>query len=899
MRSTIVKLVEENTKNKKGSTVTEISRLLEKGKNVVARELNYLVMEGTLFTIKEEEINYFHKEMYQQVNECEINQKSYESIHELNNISKKEEFDFAKLIGAQGSLMYCVEQCKAAISYPNNSLPVLLYGPTGTGKSYIAQLMYEYALNNNVISKDKPFVTLNCSEYANNPELLTANLFGHKKGAFTGADKDNVGLMEVADGGILFLDEVHCLKAECQEKLFLFMDKGIYHKVGENEKWNRSNVRLIFATTEKPEEVLLKTFLRRVPIIVTIPSLKERGLYERIQLIYSTFMQESKYIHKKIRISNFVYNMFVNYEFDGNIGELKNKIKVCCANALTSKEADYIEIHMRHLPSSMFKKKIETRKINNNSDERMIDIQDLYKKDEHSSKILKMFETILESVNEGNNEKLLNTCFTAINKYYDQIMYDEKNIKDSKSSFIVEQAREIILNDIKRYDIQISNNDLILLFKFLENTTRNPLVFHQEQANHLTENEVLKERLENIILREMMIAEEIVEKINHDLDLFLGNMFTCVLALHLKKMNNSSRYHRRLGIIMAHGYSTASSIANATNALLDEYIFEAIDMPIQVTTKEVVETLNTYLMKVNHYEELVFLVDMGSLEEIYKGIQPYVNANIGIINNITTKLALEIGNELRNNTPLEEILKTACEANSFRYKIIEKKTKEDVIVCACASGLGTAEKIKDLLLSSLPGELPMNIITYDYNHLIDYNGRKELFDNYNVVAVIGTINPDIEDLLFLPIEELIVDQDIEKFEKVFNPYLDKEKIEVFKLNLLKNFSLTNIMEHLTILNPTKLLEHVAKALDDFQQYYGITIRNNTCVGLYVHTCCMIERLVTSRSFDNYVGTKKLLEEEKEFVSCIKKAFVNVEKYYGVEIPIDEIGYIYDYISNNS
>ena len=78
---------------------------------------------------------------------------------------------------------------------------------------------------------------MNCSEYANNPELLTANLFGHVKGAFTGAEKDNEGLIALADNGVLFLDEVHELKAECQEKLFQFMDKGIYHKVANYIKF--------------------------------------------------------------------------------------------------------------------------------------------------------------------------------------------------------------------------------------------------------------------------------------------------------------------------------------------------------------------------------------------------------------------------------------------------------------------------------------------------------------------------------------------------------------------------------------------------------------------------------------------------------------------------------------
>ena len=70
-----------------------------------------------------------------------------------------------------------------------------------------------------MIDKDKQFVQINCSEYANNPELLTANLFGYKRGAFTGADKDNLGLLHYANGGMLFLDEVHCLESGMPRKI--------------------------------------------------------------------------------------------------------------------------------------------------------------------------------------------------------------------------------------------------------------------------------------------------------------------------------------------------------------------------------------------------------------------------------------------------------------------------------------------------------------------------------------------------------------------------------------------------------------------------------------------------------------------------------------------------------
>ena len=84
-------------------------------------------------------------------------------------------------------------------------------------------------------------------------------------------------MIHQADGGVLFLDEVHCLKPECQEKLFLFMDNGSYRQIGDNENVYHSNVFLVFATTEDPKKALLKTLLRHIPIQIHIPSLEQRG----------------------------------------------------------------------------------------------------------------------------------------------------------------------------------------------------------------------------------------------------------------------------------------------------------------------------------------------------------------------------------------------------------------------------------------------------------------------------------------------------------------------------------------------------------------------------------------------------------------------------------------------
>lgn len=114
-----------------------------------------------------------------------------------------------------------VEQAKAAILYPPKGLNCLITGPTGSGKTYFAHAMFQFAKLNQIVAKEKEFVVFNCADYAHNPELLMSHLFGYVEGAFTGATKAKEGIIDEADGSILFLDEVHRLPPEGQEMIFI------------------------------------------------------------------------------------------------------------------------------------------------------------------------------------------------------------------------------------------------------------------------------------------------------------------------------------------------------------------------------------------------------------------------------------------------------------------------------------------------------------------------------------------------------------------------------------------------------------------------------------------------------------------------------------------------------
>ena len=166
---------------------------------------------------------------------------------------------------------------------------MLILGPSGVGKSYLADAMYEFAKSTKNFDDKSKYIVFNCADYADNPQLLLSQLFGSVKGAYTGANEDKIGIVESCNGGILFLDEVHRLPAEGQEILFSILDRGSFRRLGESENVRKSNVMIIAATTENVESSLLLTFRRRIPMVIEIPPIKNRPYEERFELINKYF----------------------------------------------------------------------------------------------------------------------------------------------------------------------------------------------------------------------------------------------------------------------------------------------------------------------------------------------------------------------------------------------------------------------------------------------------------------------------------------------------------------------------------------------------------------------------------------------------------------------------------
>ncbi len=202
---------------------------------------------------------------------------------------------------------------------------VLIYGQTGTGKELVAQ-----TIHNNSPRKNKPFVALNCS--ALSESILESELFGHVKGAFTGAVADRRGRFEYADGGTIFLDDVADMPISTQVRLLRVLEEREITRVGSNEPI-KVNVRLLGATNRNLEKEVdagrfrKDLYFRLKVVTVTLPPLKERK--EDIPLFIDSFLREFSQKHgKEIKgIEPEAVKILCDYRWPGNVRELRNALE--------------------------------------------------------------------------------------------------------------------------------------------------------------------------------------------------------------------------------------------------------------------------------------------------------------------------------------------------------------------------------------------------------------------------------------------------------------------------------------------------------------------------------------------------------------------------------------------
>ncbi|MGE3855122.1 MAG: sigma 54-interacting transcriptional regulator, partial [Planctomycetota bacterium] len=244
---------------------------------------------------------------------------------------------FTEIIGNSPALMRVL---KMLDKVADSELPVYIHGESGTGKELVARALHRHSRRS-----EKRFVAVNCAEFTDT--LLASELFGHVKGAFTGADKDKKGLFEEADGGTLFLDEIGDMSPGMQTQLLRVLAEGEFRRVGDSQGVRKVSVRIVSASNKDLQDLIEANefredlFYRLHNVRIELPPLRDRR--EDVPLLVSHFLTKicakpDPPIVPVPDIDKQVIRALINYDWPGNIRELENELQLM----VVMREGDHI-----------------------------------------------------------------------------------------------------------------------------------------------------------------------------------------------------------------------------------------------------------------------------------------------------------------------------------------------------------------------------------------------------------------------------------------------------------------------------------------------------------------------------------------------------------------------------
>lgn len=710
--------IEDSRQRRKVVLIKAIKDILKEektiNKNDITRRLNSIGFTVSRFTV----IQYL-KEL-QDSDNLKLYKESDDKKEEINNNRENTDIAFDKLIGSSGSLSTIIKLAKAAILYPPHGLHTIIMGPTGVGKSELAECMYKFALESSRFPKNAPFIVFNAADYSENPQLLLSQLFGHVKGAFTGADESKEGLVSKADGGILFIDEIHRLPHEGQEILFQLIDKGMVRKLGETKLTNKIDVMIISATSEPIDSHLLNTFKRRIPVTIEIPELVARPLNERFDIINNFFLIEAQRMGANIHIKSDVLKALMLYDCIGNVGQLRSDIQVACArgllNQLTNKQKE-VNISISDVPGYVKQGLIKIRncrgKIENYVDGDLIIDSNLQGEIEKKNEDIYTFPDEIYKLTERRHIDLLEQGldFDVINRIVGGELESciQKYIKQVKKVSISNNLPDIS-PIVGKYIVELTYEVIKIASQYLNSLEPNlhlclavhlKAAFERLKEGKVISNAHLKEIIGNYPL-EYSVAEKVAQYLKERYNINLPKEEIGIIAIYFKMSSRRNiSEQKKIGVLlMAHG-RVASSVCEVTNKLLGINHARYLDMPFEKKPEEMIEEAITIIKDIDEGRGVIILVDMGSLSYFGDIISGKTGIDIRTISRFDTLLSIEvIRRAVLPDLTIDEIvdevkgIEPQVKEKVSKYNNTKVNFRKPIILTLCITGLGGACKIK-------------------------------------------------------------------------------------------------------------------------------------------------------------------------------------------------------------
>ena len=706
---------------------------------------------------------------------------------------------FDTLIGSSGALKVAVQQAKAAMLYPPRGLHTLICGPSGVGKTTLARLMFNYALALEALPPGAPFISFNCADYANNPQLLMAHLFGVVKGAYTGADRDRQGLVEQANRGILFLDEVHRLPPEGQEMLFYLIDRERFRRLGDVHE-RQSSLLLLAATTEDPATALLPTFRRRIPMTITLPGLHERTVMERYELLRAFFTTECSTIGSNIHVEPQVLHAFLVYDCPGNVGQMRTDVQLTCAHAFLEYRAhglSELHVHPGVLPDHVRQGLLRTADLHRYLEpvKHLLEAAHIFTPtglnlDNIPESAHDLYDTINSDLNllrrsglpDGEINRLLHLDIRDyFARFADQV---SARPAGTPSNLIDERIAEVSTAIVQYAEEQLG--------RVLPEKLAMVLAMHLTSTlEHLSRGRQIPGLAIQSVRRtypiEYEIARSALTQFRTALGVSLPESEMDVLTVLLANADALlSSEQTTVGIVVAtHGRGVASGLSELANTLVGGNPVRWVELTLEETPEQLLAKVIHWVQVADQGSGVLLLVDFTSLLPLGELVANRTAIQVRAVAGVSAPLLVEAVRRAQRSShvTLEQLamslasnqsIYTAMTGDSTTPLVQEQRSyahehgnagyyhspsqTQRVILSICLTGFGSASKIAELIEERIQGlrEQDVEILCMDIS--LSSKTAEEvqrLVGSRSVVAIVGTINPHLEHYPFIALTDFL------------------------------------------------------------------------------------------------------------------------------------------------
>jgi transcriptional regulatory protein LevR/transcriptional regulator with AAA-type ATPase domain len=877
----IYKAVEQMTIEKpKGVSAKEVAEFMNLGRANVSRYLNQLVKEGQLAKDNSRPVLF----------------RSIEITLDDEHLT----FDIVEEFSP--SLRAAIQQAKAAILYPPNGLHTMLTGETGVGKSLFAELMYKFAKNSDVVQSNAPFIHFNCADYSENPQLLISQIFGVKKGAYTGANESKDGLLKKADQGFLFLDEVHRLSPQGQEMLFTYIDKGFFRVLGETNAKETVNVRLILATTENLDSYLLDTFQRRIPMIIHLLPLRKRTMKERFQLIKRFIKSEAIQVKKDIYMEENSLKSLLLYECKNNIGQLKSDIKLSCARGFLkykSNNQNYIFISQNELPYHVKKGLMHLKEKRKEIERLLKDSEEVFQfksqdhkgstsdvSEEFYDEIEKKLETLKASgLSNQEINKIVNLDIDSyFKKYIDDLSVniEENEIASIVSQEVLELTKELLeyaeskLN--RKYNERIYFGLALHLSSTVSRLKKGDSVYYPELNKVRTSYQ-----------KEFMLSMTLANRIDEvfDIKVPLDEVGYLTMFIAMDQNENVMEELSKVNVVvLMHGESTATSMVNVVKDLVKAKSIIGLNMPLDLEAQRFYEKVKERINALDCEKGVLFLVDMGSLVNFGKILEEELSIQTKTIDDVSTPTALAAARKADMGQSLEEIYQSISKNRMINYDHKKDNDKEKIIISACFTGKGASDKIKQYLQENLRIDIPIK--TLDLIDQTEFHKKlQKIKEKYEIKAIISTVHLEINEVPFFEAIDIFTGSGLEALKKL---------LEVNKSEVLPE----RLADHLMIEDVEGLINDIETFIYSVENQMHFKILSDVRTGIIMHITFLIDQLVQGKTVnrENH-EIHEFRSSNSNQIFQLSELINTLEESYQVIISDDEKAYIYKMFKKNS